>query len=202
MPQPDDKKDADIGYEIFDRKVDLSTGTIVPQPTWIGVTEKTGVLCPMFFVRRDGTLGVPYEYPAPAQSPLHNATAPAPALLRRRNQNMRIRIQWPGYEEFHYEFRILDRKLGQHVPITMSRLVERVMRGIHRLFLEGERDPNTFSEGWKLGEGGIQPQEIHIIGMLHISKGTWMPILQLDRHIIPRCEWGHEIQKKQSEEED
>jgi hypothetical protein len=93
MPQPDDKKDADIGYEIFDRKVDLSTGTIVPQPTWIGVTEKTGVLCPMFFVRRDGTLGVPYEYPAPAQSPLHNATAPAPALLRRRNQNMRIRIQ-------------------------------------------------------------------------------------------------------------
>ena len=44
-------------------------------------------------------------------------------------------LQWPGYEEFHYEFRILDRKLGRLVPITMSRLVERVMRGIHRLFL-------------------------------------------------------------------
>jgi hypothetical protein len=89
--------DADVNteyeYEMFDRKVDLHAGTIVPQPTWIGVTEKTGVLCPIFFVRRDGALGVPYEYPPPDRSPLHNATAPAPALLRRRNQNMRIRIQ-------------------------------------------------------------------------------------------------------------
>jgi hypothetical protein len=89
--------DADVNtdyeYEMFDRKADLDLGTIVPQPTWIGVTEKTGVLCPIFFVRRDGALGVPYEYPPPDQSPLHNATEPAPALLKRINQNMRIRIQ-------------------------------------------------------------------------------------------------------------
>ena len=91
--------DADVNtdyeYEMFDRKVDLHVGTVVPQPTWIGVTEKTGVLCPIFFVRRDGALGVPYEYPPPDsdRSPLHNATAPAPALLRRSNQNMRMRIQ-------------------------------------------------------------------------------------------------------------
>ena len=89
--------DADVNtdyeYEMFDRKVDLHAGTIVPQPTWIGVTEKSGVLCPIFFVRRDGALGVPYELPPPERSALHNATAPAPALLRRRNQNVRIRIQ-------------------------------------------------------------------------------------------------------------
>ena len=132
-------------------------------------------------------------------------------------------LQWPGYKEFHYEFRILDRKLGQQVPIKMSSLVERIMRGIHRLFLvskkkkkpfvivngffflphiqEGEREPQTFHERWKLGEGGIQPQEITIIGVLHISKGTWMPILQLAQHIIPRWDWGHESQKKQPEED-
>lgn len=89
----DDENDADFSYEMFDRKVDLGVGTIVPQPTWIGVTEKTGVRCPIFFVRRDGTLGVPYENPAPVPSPLHNATVPAPELLKRNNQNMRIRIQ-------------------------------------------------------------------------------------------------------------
>jgi hypothetical protein len=93
MHRLDDEHDADFGYEIFDRKVDLGVGTIVPQPTWIGVTEKTGVLCPIFFVRTDGALGVPYEYPAPVPSTLHNATAPAPALLKRSNQNMRMRIQ-------------------------------------------------------------------------------------------------------------
>ena len=89
----DDDADIDYEYEIFDRKVDLRVGSIVPQPTWIGVTEKTGVLCPIFFVRRDGMLGVPYDYPPPERTALHNATSPAPALLRRRNQNMRIRIQ-------------------------------------------------------------------------------------------------------------
>jgi hypothetical protein len=93
----DDDDDADIDtdykYEMFDRMVDLRVGSIVPQPTWIGVTEKTGVLCPIFFVRFDGMLGVPYDYPPPERAPLHNATSPAPALLKRRNQNMRIRIQ-------------------------------------------------------------------------------------------------------------
>lgn len=43
--------------------------------------------------------------------------------------------QWPGYKTFHYEFRIFDRKLGKDVPIPMSRLVERVARGLHRLYL-------------------------------------------------------------------
>jgi hypothetical protein len=52
-----------------------------------------------------------------------------------------------------------------------------------------------------LGEGGIKPEEITIIGLLHISKGTWVPILQLARHVIPRWDWLlQESQEKQSEE--
>jgi hypothetical protein len=44
-------------------------------------------------------------------------------------------------------------------------------------------------ERWKLGDDdGIRLDEITIIGLLHISKGTWMPILQLTRHVIPRCD--------------
>jgi hypothetical protein len=42
--------------------------------------------------------------------------------------------------------------------------------------------------------------------MIHISKGTWMPILQLGRHIIPRCDWEHDslnlaVGQKQSEDD-
>lgn len=55
---------------------------------------------------------------------------------------------------------------------------------------EGERDPDTFNERWKLGgDDGIQPEEINIIGLLHVSRGTWMPILQLSRHIMPRWDY-------------
>lgn len=55
---------------------------------------------------------------------------------------------------------------------------------------EGERDPDTFNERWKLGDDdGIQPEEINIVGLLHVSRGTWMPILQLSRHIMPRWDY-------------
>jgi len=84
---------ADTVYEIFDRKVDLRMGTIVPQPSAIGVSKKTGVLSPVFFIQRDGTLGIPYEYPFPKRCTLHNATALAPTILKRGNQNVRIRLQ-------------------------------------------------------------------------------------------------------------
>jgi hypothetical protein len=84
---------ADTVYEIFDRKVDLRMGTIVPQPSAIGVSKKTGVLSPTFFIQRDGTLGIPYEFPYPGRCTLHNATALAPTILKRGNQNVRIRLQ-------------------------------------------------------------------------------------------------------------
>ena len=47
-------------------------------------------------------------------------------------------------------------------------------------------DPKTFDERWKLGEGGVLLEEIKIIGLLHVSQGTWMPMLHLTRHIFPR----------------
>jgi hypothetical protein len=84
---------ADTVYEIFDRKVDLRMGTIVPQPSAIGVSKRTGVLSPTFFIQRDGTLGIPYEFPFPERCTLHNATALAPTILKRGNQNVRIRLQ-------------------------------------------------------------------------------------------------------------
>lgn len=80
-------------YEIFDRKVDLSAGTIVPQPSVIGVSKKTGVLSPTFFIQRDGTLGIPYEFPFSGRYVLHNANALAPTVLKREKQNARIRLQ-------------------------------------------------------------------------------------------------------------
>jgi hypothetical protein len=65
---------------------------------------------------------------------------------------------------------------------------------------EGKRDPRTFNERWKLGDDdGIHPDEIYIIGLLHISRGTWMPMLHLGRHIIPR--WDYFEDKLEAETE-
>jgi hypothetical protein len=37
---------------------------------------------------------------------------------------------------------------------------------------------------WRIGQGLIQRNDIIIIGAVHVSAGSWMPILQLKRYII------------------
>lgn len=37
---------------------------------------------------------------------------------------------------------------------------------------------------WHIGEGGVQPHEIVIVGAIQVSSGSWMPILQLTRYIF------------------
>lgn len=78
--------------ELFDCKVNLDTGTVVPQPTQIKPCKLTGLLSPVFFIMRNGFLGVPYKN-LPASKFLHNATAHVPPLLKRPNLNVRIRIR-------------------------------------------------------------------------------------------------------------
>jgi hypothetical protein len=145
---------------LFDRQVDTAAGTVVPQTTWIGISSQTGAQSPIFFIFPNGSLGVPYDQLSWRYS-LQYAAAEVPRMLKRCNLNVRMRIKvrkvvifekkkkerffwcilnvlvpkWPGYKVFYYEFRIYDMRVGQKVPITISRLVERVARGIHHLFL-------------------------------------------------------------------
>jgi hypothetical protein len=37
---------------------------------------------------------------------------------------------------------------------------------------------------WHMGQAGIRPSDIVIIGAVHVSAGSWMPILQLTRFIL------------------
>jgi hypothetical protein len=71
----------------------------------------------------------------------------------------------------------------------------------------GVRDPDTFqfNERWKQGDDGIQPSELTIIGLIHVSRGLWIPIIQLARHIIPRWDLEYysqpHVPKKPSEKD-
>jgi hypothetical protein len=48
--------------------------------------------------------------------------------------------------------------------------------------LEGQ-DPN-----WRVGAGGITKEQVILIGVVHVSQGSWQPILQLNRYVVPRCQ--------------
>jgi hypothetical protein len=45
-------------------------------------------------------------------------------------------------------------------------------------------DPGESVLKWRIGERGIQPHEIMIVGVIQVLSGSWMPILQLTRHIL------------------
>jgi len=50
-----------------------------------------------------------------------------------------------------------------------------------------ELDPGCIDdrrELWRIGPGGIQGRDIVIIGTVHVSTGSWMPIMQLNRYIF------------------
>ena len=38
---------------------------------------------------------------------------------------------------------------------------------------------------WQIGAGGgITQEHVKVIGVIHVSAGSWMPIIQLTRYVI------------------
>jgi hypothetical protein len=48
----------------------------------------------------------------------------------------------------------------------------------------GEVDFENPVPQWRIGERGIQPNEIMVIGAIQVSSGGWMPLMQLTRYIF------------------
>ena len=43
--------------------------------------------------------------------------------------------------------------------------------------------PDGFPQ-WRIGPNAIGRQDITIVGVAHVSSGSWMPILQLNRPLL------------------
>lgn len=43
---------------------------------------------------------------------------------------------------------------------------------------------NNDDPRWFIGPGGITPDDVVLIGAVHVSRGSWMPILQLSRFVL------------------
>ena len=66
----------------------------------------------------------------------------------------------------------------------------------NRRFFFSQQEPTPKPEGnldrsdqgsdqrWRIGHGGINRANIRVIGAVHVSTGSWMPILQLNFFVI------------------
>ncbi|KAI0249605.1 hypothetical protein BJV78DRAFT_1129465 [Lactifluus subvellereus] len=92
-----------------------------------------------------------------------------------------VRIKWPGYDDWSKQIMTRDRT-SSHSTITLEKLAKRVANAVCH-FLDC-RDP-----AWQVGgTNGIKKDHVILIGLVHVSQGSWQPILQLDRYnILPRA---------------
>ncbi|KAH9176499.1 hypothetical protein EDB89DRAFT_1902839 [Lactarius sanguifluus] len=176
---------------LLDRAV-VDRGTVVPQTMWAPHTvtdkkqhvEEAVLQMPIFFEGVDGKLGLSLEASAAGRCHgLRNAQEFAPLGQK---STTHIRIVWPGYKDFKRQVQIRD-ETSEHNPITISRFAHHIGRSVDAFLKACEPDPgstNDRRELWVIGPPGIQRSDIIVIGAIHVSAGSWMPVLQLSRYVL------------------
>ncbi|KAI9440514.1 hypothetical protein H4582DRAFT_1811442 [Lactarius indigo] len=159
-----------LDYDITSRR----GGTVVPQQLWSSqgqgdwrrYVEQAQLHIPVFFVNADGSLGVPVSHAAAGQMSLRLANEPAP-LGDRTTTKIRISVCYTPSEQ---QIPLRDHTPARN-PVTLERFVKHVGSRV-RQFL------------WMVGPNRITFNEVVLIGVVQVSAGSWMPILQLMERII------------------
>jgi len=178
---------------VNDRPLDYAisqAGTIVPQRMWSPANPadaqhfpNISLNMPIFFLHDDRvTLGLP----------LLKALKGVRALLQGADDTapvgscstMYIRINWPGYGDWNSQIMTKDQTMARNT-VTLEKFVKRVAGAVGRFLDDAERVQGQDSN-WRVGTGGITREDVILIGVVHVSQGSWQPILQLDRYVIPR----------------
>ncbi|KAH9066672.1 hypothetical protein EDB87DRAFT_1553800 [Lactarius vividus] len=161
-------------------------GTVVPQTLWAPHhtadfkqhVEDADLQLPIFFIHGNGSLGLSLDDAANGRCrTLRDANAHAQLGGKTTTH---IRISWPGYQDFKRQVQIRDETTA-HNPITVARFAQHVGRSVDAFLSE-----NLISSDlrWEIGNSGINRANIRVIGAVHVSAGSWMPILQLNFYVI------------------
>ncbi|KAH9967303.1 hypothetical protein BC827DRAFT_1264146 [Russula dissimulans] len=173
---------------ILDYKV-RSGGTVVPQHLWSPqgqgdwrqYVEQVDFHMPVFFINANGSLGVPLVNAAAGQMSLRGADQLAPLGDK---TTTKIRIGWPGYHPSESQVQLRDQTPARN-PIPLERLVKHVASRVRQFLIECEHVPvQGQPHKWTVGHGNITFSEVMLIGVIQVSAGSWMPILQLMSRVV------------------
>ncbi|KAI0296427.1 hypothetical protein BC826DRAFT_899026, partial [Russula brevipes] len=77
------------------------------------------------------------------------------------------RAQWPGYSEWKRQFQTRDETPNRN-PITIEKFVRHIGRSVDKFM----------NPRWRIGFNGITRNDVILVGVVHVSSGSWMPIIQ------------------------
>jgi len=163
-------------------------GSVVPQELWVPqgqvdrrrYVDQARFRMPVFFVGADGSLGVPVLNAVAGHVQLRDAHLPPPL---QHKTTTKIRITWPGYGPSELQVQLGDQTSAKN-PIPFNRFVRNVGIRVRQFIVDRERVPVQQPFKWMLGNGNISSDEVMLIGIVQVSEGSWMPILQLMRRVV------------------
>jgi len=171
----------------LDFSVRMTEGTVVPQRRWTPAeeieirrhVEEATLQLPVFFVNRNGGIG--FSLPDILQG--HDLD------LRNRDSQTtlggrataHIRIDWPGYPCWKRQIPTRDETYARN-PITFSRFMKHIGTSVNKFMNDCMSHAGTDPK-WVIGPHNITQLHVKIIGAVHVTAGSWMPIIQLTRYI-------------------
>ncbi|KAF8479781.1 hypothetical protein DFH94DRAFT_496786 [Russula ochroleuca] len=164
----------------------VRTGTVIPQALWSpdNATDHRNHVAeailqmPIFFMQKNGILGLSLNDAINGRCQTLRDARMLAQLGGKTTTH--IRIAWPGYNVFKRQVQIRDESPAKN-PITIGKFAHHIGRSIEAFLrnLTPNQTRRAEFDRWTIGQGGINPIDIKIIGIIHVSAGSWMPILQL-----------------------
>ncbi|KAG1869526.1 hypothetical protein F4604DRAFT_888023 [Suillus subluteus] len=91
-----------------------------------------------------------------------------------------IRLQWPGYRAWTRQIPTMDFKSPKG-PITRAKLAKNIANCVKRFIEEKEKERMEMEADrrWKVGTRYIRMEDLILVSLHHIAKGSWQPQLRL-----------------------
>ncbi|KAH9971267.1 hypothetical protein BJV74DRAFT_783725, partial [Russula compacta] len=163
-------------------------GPVIPQQIWVPRKQSDAqrfvhheqLRAPIFFIDKNGeSLGLPLIAAAAGDCMrLRGADQAAPVGSSNHAQ---IRINWCGYRYLEWNRQIMIQKQTPKETISLEKFAKYVAGKVLQ-FMEDAKNSAYQGDGnqcWLIGDHRITPGHIILIGVVHVSQGSWMPILQL-----------------------
>ncbi|KZV65100.1 hypothetical protein PENSPDRAFT_587391 [Peniophora sp. CONT] len=162
-----------VPYLLLDFLANPTIGPVVPQKLWLPRSSRdisryvleAALGLPIFFVQNDGRIG--FTVAEASAGNLSSLLGCVRAVSVGGVTSVSVRIQWPGYKDWRRQFPTRDATAERNV-ITLEQFVRQVGRTLDSFLLVC------------LLSYAIWRKDIIIIGAVHVSTGSWMPILQLN----------------------
>ncbi|EPT04896.1 hypothetical protein FOMPIDRAFT_1034573 [Fomitopsis schrenkii] len=103
-------------------------------------------------------------------------------MFEQRGPSVSIRLMWPGYAPWSKQIPTRDFRTPPQ-PITRAKLAKNVAKTVQRFIQDMEQRPmeDDADIRWRVGPGHIQLQDLALVGLQHVSMGSWQAYLILRR---------------------